>query len=266
MWKSLKHANILPLLGATISPSQLVSALMPAGDLSKYLLKNPDSNRIGLVGVDLVALPVIAFSPQQLAFRDRRGPPLLALPKCDPWRSQGCKLLFRISTHPSIHTHQMNILVEVVDDIPHARIADFGIAIVTMNLDSIRPPTRQEAHTPRWSAPEILREQNPTKESDIYSFAMVAIEVYVNGLKYVFFLLTVTALTQVLTGEVPFSSEKTNWMVLQAVLRGDRPSRPEHPSCTDGLWELIQRCWDHEPHSRPDILEVLQTFSSISTN
>ena len=72
----------------------------------------------------------------------------------------------------------MNILVDVVDNIPHARIADFGIAIVTMNLDSIRPPTRQEAHTPRWSAPEILREQNPTKESDIYSFSMVTIEVY----------------------------------------------------------------------------------------
>ena len=68
MWKSLKHPNILPLLGATISPPQLVSALMPAGDLSKYLPKNPDTNRIGLVGVDLVALPVIAFSPQQLAF------------------------------------------------------------------------------------------------------------------------------------------------------------------------------------------------------
>ena len=68
MWKSLKHPNILPLLGATISPSQLVSALMPAGDLSKYLQKNPDTNRIGLVGVDLVALPLIAFSPPQLAF------------------------------------------------------------------------------------------------------------------------------------------------------------------------------------------------------
>ena len=68
MWKSLKHPNILPLLGATIAPSQLVSAFMPGGDLSKYLPKNPDTNRIGLVGVDLVALPVIAFSPQKLAF------------------------------------------------------------------------------------------------------------------------------------------------------------------------------------------------------
>ena len=68
--------------------------------------------------------------------------------------------------------------MDVVDDVPHARIADFGIAIVTKNLDSIRTDTRQDVHTPRWSAPEILREQNPTKKSDIYSFAMVIIEVY----------------------------------------------------------------------------------------
>ena len=87
-----------------------------------------------------------------------------------------------------------------------------------------------------------------------------------NGLKYVLFLLTVATPTQVLTGEIPFSNEKTNWMVLQAVLRGDRPSRPEHPSCTDNLWALTQRCWDQDPHLRPEILEVSQTFSSVSTN
>ena len=72
----------------------------------------------------------------------------------------------------------MNILVEVIDNIPHARIADFGIAIVTKNLDSLRPDTRQEVHTPRWSAPEIFLGQNPSKESDVYSFAMVVIEVH----------------------------------------------------------------------------------------
>ena len=86
------------------------------------------------------------------------------------------------------------------------------------------------------------------------------------GLKCALFLLTVAAPTQVLTGEVPFSSLKTNWTVLQAVLQGDRPSRPGHPSCTDGLWALIQRCWHHEPHLRPEIPEVSQTFSSVSTH
>ena len=56
-----------------------------------------------------------------------------------------------------------------------------------------------------------------------------------NDLKYALFSLTVAALTQVLTGEIPFSSKKLNWMVALAVLRGDRPSQPEHASCTDDL-------------------------------
>ena len=72
----------------------------------------------------------------------------------------------------------MNILVEVVDNIPHARIADFGITTVTKNIDSIRTETRQDVHTPRWSAPEIIHGQNPSRESDVYSFAMVMIEVH----------------------------------------------------------------------------------------
>jgi serine/threonine protein kinase len=71
----------------------------------------------------------------------------------------------------------MNILVEVVGSVPHARIMDFGIAIVTKNLNAIRPATHQGGHTPQWSAPEIFHEQNPSKETDMYSFAMVAIEV-----------------------------------------------------------------------------------------
>jgi serine/threonine protein kinase len=60
MWKSLKHPHILPLLGAIISPSQLISPFMSNGNLSKYIPKNPDANRLRLVGVDLLAPPMIA--------------------------------------------------------------------------------------------------------------------------------------------------------------------------------------------------------------
>ena len=84
-----------------------------------------------------------------------------------------------------------------------------------------------------------------------------------NGLKYALFLLTAASPTQVLTGNAPFSGLKTNWIVVQAALRGDRPSRPEHPSCTDGLWALIQRCWDQDPCLRPEIPEVSQTVSLV---
>jgi serine/threonine protein kinase len=69
---------------------------------------------------------------------------------------------------------QPNILV---DSSGHARIADFGLATVTQNMDSTRSATCHHGHTARWAAPEVLNEGAYTKEADIFSFAMVMIEV-----------------------------------------------------------------------------------------
>jgi len=55
MWKRLTHPNIVPLLGITLTPFQLISDWMP-GDLPKYIKKNSDVDRLGLVGVPPVVL------------------------------------------------------------------------------------------------------------------------------------------------------------------------------------------------------------------
>ena len=78
---------------------------------------------------------------------------------------------------PMLTPRQENVLVQIIDQAPQALIADFGVSIVTTNPDSIRTATRQPFNTARWTAPEVLGDENPTKESDIYSFAMVMIEV-----------------------------------------------------------------------------------------
>jgi len=70
---------------------------------------------------------------------------------------------------------QPNILV---DDTGHARITDFGLATVDQSLDSIRTTLENRGYTVRWTAPEILtKEGTYSKESDVFSFAMVMIEV-----------------------------------------------------------------------------------------
>ena len=49
VWKRLEHHNIVPLLGITPTPLQLISKWMPGGDLPEYIKKNPDADRLGLV-------------------------------------------------------------------------------------------------------------------------------------------------------------------------------------------------------------------------
>lgn len=61
VWKRLTHPNILPLLGTTITPLQLVSDWMPGGDLPSYLKKNPNADQVGLVGVLPVESPHANF-------------------------------------------------------------------------------------------------------------------------------------------------------------------------------------------------------------
>ena len=49
MWKHLSHPNIVPLLGITPVPLQLISEWVPGGDLTEYIKRNPGANRLGLV-------------------------------------------------------------------------------------------------------------------------------------------------------------------------------------------------------------------------
>jgi serine/threonine protein kinase len=69
----------------------------------------------------------------------------------------------------------------LVDAAGHARITDFGFVTVAQNPDSARCTQPQRGHTVRWAAPEILNEGPHSKEADIFSFAMVMIEVLRHG-------------------------------------------------------------------------------------
>jgi len=63
-----------------------------------------------------------------------------------------------------------------VCDAGHALIADFGLATVARNMDSMRNAS-QYGGSSRWTAPEVLNGGPHTKEMDVFSFAMVMIEV-----------------------------------------------------------------------------------------
>jgi len=71
--------------------------------------------------------------------------------------------------------NQPNVLVDITGC---ARITDCGLAVVTRNLDLVRSAPDEHGDSIRWTAPEILANRETfSKEADVFSFAMVMIEV-----------------------------------------------------------------------------------------
>ncbi|KDQ14597.1 hypothetical protein BOTBODRAFT_32344 [Botryobasidium botryosum FD-172 SS1] len=91
----------------------------------------------------------------------------------------------------------------------------------------------------RWTAPELLNiDEAPvqTTAADIFAFGMTIAEVF--------------------TGDPPFGRHtyRSEGAILMAIVNGIRPPRPDN--MRDGLWEIAQACWNHDPTSRPNIREV----------
>ena len=88
-------------------------------------------------------------------------------------RGVGDRSRFRLTVW--LTPRQSNILVDASG---HARIVDFGLAVVTHDLDLIRSGSDECEDGVRWIAPEILDGRGThSKEGDVFSFGMVTIEV-----------------------------------------------------------------------------------------
>jgi len=69
----------------------------------------------------------------------------------------------------------------------------------------------------------------------------------------------------VFTGTAPFGGNPC-FVAALAIVQGRRPPQPTHPTFTGELWALVQRCWDQDPHLRPEIPEVLGVLRSLSVS
>ena len=57
-WKTLRHPNVLPLIGVTMTETQfeMVSEWMVNGNINDFVKTHPDIDRLGLVGFIFEAL------------------------------------------------------------------------------------------------------------------------------------------------------------------------------------------------------------------
>ena len=137
---------------------------------------------------------------------------------------------------------QANILIK---DDDHACLADFSQLTISSDQSTILS-TCIEGGTIQWMSPELIDPESfgldtirPTKESDCYALGMV--------------------IHEVLSGQTPFAPWKAP-LVIQKVLQGERPRRPEGEGgtlFTGDLWRILELCWKHKPGERTSAKAVL---------
>lgn len=136
-----------------------------------------------------------------------------------------------------------------------ACLADFGVSIVaTESCFKWSGVGVSRTGTLRWLAPELLDGSCPhnTLQTDIYAFACVCYEVRKFPDTYHDCL---SDRPQLYSGNIPFHDLKRDGQVIVLVSQGHRPTRPGHIS--NGMWSLIQECWEQETSGRPTSREIM---------
>eukprot|EP01122_Echinamoeba_exundans_P011551 TRINITY_DN4626_c0_g1_i1.p1 TRINITY_DN4626_c0_g1~~TRINITY_DN4626_c0_g1_i1.p1 ORF type:complete len:859 (+),score=123.51 TRINITY_DN4626_c0_g1_i1:107-2683(+) len=144
------------------------------------------------------------------------------------------------------YLHQNNIIHRdlksfniLLDENLNVKVADFGIARVKSNTS-----TMTTAGTVAWTSPEILRHETYNEKSDVYSFAIVLWEMLSEG-------------------EIPFDDFQSPMEAGIAVATGKL--RPPIPAGADPNWiNLLERCWQDDPSSRPSFQEIMTMLKNLS--
>ena len=178
--------------------------------------------------------------------------------------------------HKRSRKFQANILVNRSH---RACLADFGLSTIasvehnaTVNSSLISVASKASlmsftaGGTPRWMSPELFdperfgaNDDRPTKKSDCYALGMVVYEVRPDVTVPVLGTLRLT-IRQVLSGDPPLWGITNEASLIYAIMEGYRPKKPdaaESLGFTNGLWEIVQRCWLADVSARPDVETIL---------
>jgi Protein tyrosine and serine/threonine kinase/Ankyrin repeats (3 copies) len=133
-----------------------------------------------------------------------------------------------------------NILLDRA--VTHCVICDFGVSRLqdksqTAGHRSSRGGMVGSVNT---MAPEVMEGREYTRASDVYSFAMVAHEMF--------------------TGDVSFKGMRAI-QVMFMVTEGERPQIDE-TVVPPALTKLLERCWAADPASRPDFDSIMTVLTS----
>ncbi|KAG6811485.1 hypothetical protein H0H92_007177 [Tricholoma furcatifolium] len=196
IWASLQHEHILPFYGIVTDQGQHIQMVSPwqdSGNVLDYTKKTPGANKSRLL-------------------------------------SGAAKGLEYLHGRNIIHGNVKcaNILVTAEGE---ACICDFGMSKIIEDVtEKSASATLTASGSARWLAPELIEGSvtTPTKEADIYSYAM--------------------AMLELITGKHPFANRRRDASVIHdIVVLKKTPIRPTEPDVipwlSDNLWTLMNDCW-----------------------
>ena len=129
------------------------------------------------------------------------------------------------------------------------KICDFGLSQI-ISKDS-KTPGLKGIGSVQWMAPETLQMNtldNINEKVDVYSFGIIIWEIW--------------AWTQ------PYKDMDVSQVINYVCNEDGRPDldlikKEEMPEGLLGLFELMEKCWNKDPNSRPDFSEILETLNGL---
>lgn len=64
-----------------------------------------------------------------------------------------------------------------------------------------------------------------------------------------------------MTSRIPYVKERTDFLVIKAIMQGELPASLDHPSISKSLAEMLAKCWSIEPGSRPTMTWCSECFA-----
>jgi len=143
-----------------------------------------------------------------------------------------------LHTHNIVHRDLKSLNLFVGPDW-EIKVGNFGTARTLNYTMEIDPEERVLPSA--WTAPEILRHQEYTPRSDIYSYGV--------------------CLWELCTREEPFQNLNTPQITIAVVVNKQRLRIPDQ--LLPGLEQIITPCWDEEPTYRPTFEEIIRKLSKL---
>ncbi|KAK0219351.1 kinase-like domain-containing protein [Armillaria nabsnona] len=144
-----------------------------------------------------------------------------------------------------VHADLKGDNVLITDDC-RAVIADFGISFVMGVTTFATSTSSHKGGTIRWEAPEVLSGSPNSFPADVYSLGCVYFEVF--------------------DGTIPWSNLRDGAVIKTVIVEKKHPPRPRELPQTgicDLWWQLMVKCWAHEPSDRPTVHDLMESLRAI---